>query len=169
MSNRGTPSIYSHAAKFGAVILLFTATGFGQSKTPSLTGSWAVTVRTTASSGVQTSTTTLVTFMSGGTAIESPLLFLPFSAFGPLLETPGHGVWQQTGNFDFDARFVALIQAAPNNPAFNGGEIGTDLVHLRVRLASSGNLLSGTFERTMRDTSGNVFFSAVGTFDGAPI
>jgi hypothetical protein len=111
----------------------------------------------------------LVTFMRGEEVIESRHGYLPFSPFGPILETAGHGGWQRIGLRDFEARFMFLVQAAPNNAMHVSGDpLGTDSIHLRVRLVS-GDRFTGTFASAARDQDGNVVFTASGTVEGERI
>ncbi len=91
--------------------------------------------------------------------IESRRLFVPASPLGPLLETPGHGAWERVDDREFDVYFVFLLQGA-----VSGSDMGTDNVHLRLRLDSTGTVLSGTFDSTIKDTSGNPVFNAIGTY-----
>jgi hypothetical protein len=84
---------------------------------------------------------------------------LPASPLGPLLGTPGHGAWGRVNDREFDVHFVFLIQGA-----VNGSDIGTGNPHLRLRLDSTGTVLSGTFDSTIKDTSGNAVFTANGTY-----
>ena len=108
----------------------------------------------------------LVTFMRGGEVIESRRGYLPFSPFGPIQETAGHGSWQRNGLGDFSATFTFLVQAAPNNQVFTLGEpLGTDKIHLRVTLGA-GASFNGTFASEARDANGQVVFSASGTVTG---
>jgi hypothetical protein len=131
-----------------------------------LQGSWTMTVVATSPPGLP-SLTSLITFTHGGEAIESRRGYLPFSPFGPILETAGHGVWARTRRGEFAATFTFLVQAAPNNPVFVAGEsLGTDKVRLRVRVDRSGDTLSGDFASEARDASGNVVFTASGTVTG---
>jgi hypothetical protein len=51
----------------------------------------------------------------------------------------------------------------------SGLDIGTDNVHLRLRLDSTGAILSGTFDSTIKDTSGTPIFAASGTYLATPI
>jgi hypothetical protein len=53
--------------------------------------------------------------------------------------------------------------------SLDGADIGTDNVHLQVSLDSTVKVLSGTFESTVKDPSGNPLFTATGTFTAAPI
>jgi hypothetical protein len=131
---------------------------FSQSNAAHLVGSWKGAVTPTSPPGLQPFTS-LITFTSDGTMIESRRLFVPASPLGPLLETPGHGAWGRVDDREFDVHFVFLLQGA-----VSGSDIGTDNVHLRLRLDSTGTVLSGTFDSTIKDTSGNPVFTASGTY-----
>jgi hypothetical protein len=50
-----------------------------------------------------------------------------------------------------------------------GTDVGTDNVHLSLTLDSTGSILSGTFESTVKDPSGNPLFTANGTYVGSRI
>jgi hypothetical protein len=108
--------------------------------------------------------TDLLTFITDGTVIETRRLFVPVTPFGALLETPGHGSWKRIGNGQFDIHFTFLLQGASD-----GSDIGTDNVHLRLSLDPAGQVLSGTFESTVKDPSGNALFTATGTISATPI
>lgn len=161
-----------HARMMAALVMLLCA--FTLLASPSravaesdtLQGSWAMTVVATSPPGLP-SLSSLITFTEGGEAIESRRGYLPFSPFGPILETAAHGVWARMRHGEFAATFTFLVQAAPNNPVFVAGEpLGTDKVRLRVRLNRSGNTFSGDFASEARDASGNVVFAASGTVAG---
>ena len=162
MSNRRLTGIYLTAFAAAAIVLTPTAS-FGDSNTARLVGSWKGAVAPTSPPGLQPFTS-LITFTSDGSVIETRRLFVPASPLGPLLETPGHGAWEQVDEQEFDIHFVFLLQGA-----VSGVDIGTDNVHLRLRLDSRGEILSGTFDSTIKDTSGNPIFTASGTFRATPI
>jgi hypothetical protein len=108
--------------------------------------------------------TDLITFTPDGSLIEARRLFVPASPLGPLMETPGHGSWTRVSEREFDCHFIFLLQGA-----VSGSDIGTDNIHLRLRLDSTGSTLTGTFESTIKDPSGNPVFTATGTFNAVPI
>jgi hypothetical protein len=145
----------------GAIVL--TPTSFSESNNVHLAGSWKGAVTPTSPPGL-TPFTSLITFTSDGSVIESRRLLVSPSPFGPLLETPGHGAWERIDEREFDAHFVFLLQGA-----VSGVDIGTDNIHLRLRLDSTGAVLSGTFESTIKDTSGNPIFTASGSYRATPI
>jgi hypothetical protein len=129
-----------------------------------LEGSWAMTVVATSPPGLPL-LSSLITFTRGGEVIESRRGYLPFSPFGPILETAGHGVWDRARHGDFAATFTLLVQAAPNNPVFVSGEsLGTDKIRLRITI--DGDTFSGVFASEARDAGGNVVFAASGTVTG---
>jgi hypothetical protein len=161
MSNRRMTLIFMTAIAAGAIVL--TQTSFSQSNAAHLAGSWKGAVAATSPPGLQPFTS-LITFINDGSVIETRRLLLPASPLGPLLETPGHGAWQRVDEREFDIHFVFLLQGA-----VSGADIGTDNVHLRLRLDSTGRTLSGTFDSTIKDTSGNPVFSASGTYQATPI
>ena len=151
------------AAIAAAAIVLTPAASFGDSNGNHVVGSWTAAVTAASGSGVPPFTD-LITFTSDGTVIESRRLFVPASPFGPLLETPGHGAWEKVDDGEFDVHFVFLIQGA-----VSGLDIGTDNIHLRLRVDSTGKTLSGTFDSTIKDTSGNPIFTATGTYQATLI
>jgi hypothetical protein len=131
-----------------------------------LAGSWAMTVVATSPLGLPV-LSSLITFTRSGEVIESRRGYLPFSPFGPILETAGHGVWDRTGHGEIAATFTFLVQAAPNNPVFVAGEsVGTDTIRLRLTLNGSSDSFSGVFVSQARDADGNVVFGAAGTVTG---
>jgi hypothetical protein len=151
-------------AAIAAIAMAFTPTvAFSQSNAAHLAGSWIGVVTGTNPPGLQPFTD-LITFTSDGSVIECRRLFVPASPFGPLMETPGHGAWVRVAQREFDLHFVFLLQGATS-----GMDIGTDNVHLRVQLDSTGTVLSGTFDSTIKDTSGNPIFTASGTYQATPI
>jgi len=147
-----------------AIAMAFTpAAGFSQSNAAHLAGSWTALVTATNPPGL-VPFTDLITFTSDGSVIESRRIFVPVSPLGPLTETAGHGAWVRVAEREFDIHFVFLIQNATT-----GDDIGTDNIHLRLRLDSSGAVLFGTFDSTIKDTSGNPIFTASGTYQATPI
>jgi hypothetical protein len=162
MNNRRLTLIYLTAIAAAAIVVTSTAS-FSQSNAAHLVGSWKGAVVATSPPGLQPFTS-LITFTSDGSVIESRRLLVSPSPFGPLLETPGHGAWERIDEREFDAHFVFLLQGA-----VSGVDIGTDNIHLRLRLDSTGAVLSGTFESTIKDTSGNPIFTASGSYRATPI
>ncbi|HKR30105.1 MAG TPA: hypothetical protein VJT08_06495 [Terriglobales bacterium] len=137
---------------------------FSQQSNPGrLVGSWKAAVTPISPPGLDPFTD-LLTFTSDGSVIETRRLFVPATPFGALLETPGHGGWTRTADGQFDIHFTFLLQGAKD-----GADVGTDNVHLLVSLDSTGTALSGTFESTVKDPSGNALFTATGTFSANPI
>lgn len=137
---------------------------FSQQSNPGrLTGSWKAAVTPISPPGVDPFTD-LLTFTSDGSVIETRRLFVPATPFGALIETPGHGAWTRTADGQFDIHFTFLLQGASD-----GSDVGTDNIHLQVSLDATGKVLSGTFESTVKDPSGNALFTATGTFSATPI
>ncbi|HKE20780.1 MAG TPA: hypothetical protein VKB88_00230 [Bryobacteraceae bacterium] len=162
MKNR-RKTLLSWAAITLVALALTATSGFSQGNAPQLVGSWKAAVTATSPPGL-TPFTDLVTFTSDGTVIESRRLLATPTPFGNLLETTGHGAWHRTGAGQFDVHFLFVLQNATT-----GAEVGTDNVHLSLTLDSTGSILSGTFESTVKDTSGNPIFTASGTFVASPI
>jgi hypothetical protein len=84
---------------------------FSQSNAAHLVGSWKGAVAATSPPGLEPFTS-LITFTTDGTTIESRRLFVPASPLGPLLETTGHGAWGRVNEREFDVHFVFLLQGA---------------------------------------------------------
>jgi hypothetical protein len=149
---------------FALVALALTSSsGFSQSNAPHLVGSWKAAVTATSPPGLAPFTD-LITFTSDGTVIESRRLLAEPTPFGTLLETTGHGAWHQTDAGRFDVHFVFLLQNATT-----GADVGTDNIRLSLTLDSTGSILSGTFESTVEDPSGNPLFTASGTYAASRI
>jgi hypothetical protein len=149
-----------------SAITLWASPGPAGAESHTLEGSWAMTVIATSPPGLPP-LSSLITFTRGGEVIESRRGYLPFSPFGPILETAGHGVWDRMRHGEFAATFTFLVQAAPNNLDFVSGEsLGTDKIRLRITVDSSGDSFSGVFVSEARDANGNVVFSATGTVVG---
>lgn len=91
MNNRRLTLTYLMATAVAAVVLTSTAS-FSQSNAAHLVGSWKGAAVPTSPPGLEPFTT-LITFTSDGSAIETRRLFVPASPLGSLLETPGHGSW----------------------------------------------------------------------------
>lgn len=147
------------------VIGSLTATpSFSQQSNPArLLGSWKAQVTPITPAGLDPFAD-LLTFTSDGSVIEARRLFVPNTPFGALLETPGHGAWIRTAEGKYDIHFTFLLQGYND-----GSDVGTDNVHLLVSLDSTGKILSGSFESTVKDPSGNPLFTATGTFSATPI
>jgi hypothetical protein len=147
-------------------LMIWASPGLAGAESQGLDGAWAMTVIATSPPGLPP-LNSLITFTGSGEVIESRRGYLPFSPFGPVLETAGHGVWDRTGHGEIAATFTFLVQAAPNNPVFVAGEsLGTDKIRLRLTLSHSGDSFSGAFVSQARDANGNVVFSAAGTVTG---
>jgi hypothetical protein len=145
-------------------IALTSTASFSQSNAAHLAGSWKGAVVATSPPGLEPFTS-LITFTSDGSVIETRRLLVPQSPLGAaFLETPGHGAWVRIANGEFDVHFVFLLQ-----DVVSGSEIGTDNVHLHLALDSTGTVLSGTFDSTIKDPFGNPIFTASGTFRATPI
>jgi hypothetical protein len=134
-----------------------------------LAGSWETTITAVEPPGLPPFRG-LITFTRDGEVLESRRLYVPFTPFGPILETTGHGAWERQGHRDFAVTFRFLLQAAPNNTDFpNGDDLGTDRIRMRLRTSSGGDALAGTFQSEVRDAQGNVIFTARGTVAGTRI
>ena len=136
---------------------------FSQTVTGTIIGSWQGTVTATNPAGLPPFTS-LITFFQEGTTIESRRLYVAASPFGPMLETPAHGSWVHTEGNQFDVKFMFLLQSAAD-----GSALGTDNIRLHLVLDPVRRHLTGTFESTVKDVSGNPIFSAAGTYDATPI
>jgi hypothetical protein len=161
----------ARALRMTLLLLLCTlATGTGPrlaaAEPRTLEGAWAMTAVATSPPGLPP-LDSLITFTRGGEVIESRRGYLPFSPFGPILETAGHGVWSPRHRGESAATFTFLVQAAPDNPVFVAGEpLGTDTIRLRLTLDHSGDGFSGSFVSEARDAGGVLVFSASGTVVG---
>ena len=110
----------------------------------------------------------LITFTRDGEVLESRRPYVPFTPFGPLIESSGHGAWTRTGRRQFSVVFQFLLQAAPNNPDLHQRRgPGTDNIRLQLERARSGESFTGTFASAARDAQGNVVFEARGTVTGS--
>jgi hypothetical protein len=151
------------AAVAAAALIISSTASFSQSNAANLSGSWKAAVTATSPPGLEPFIS-LITFTSDGSLIEARRLFVPASPLGPLMETPGHGSWTRVSEREFDCHFIFLLQGA-----VSGTDIGTDNIHLRLRLDSTGSNLTGTFDSTIKDPSGNAVFTATGTYLATPI
>src|SRR5215471_20444200 len=79
-------------------------------KSHDIVGSWFRTV--TATTPPLGQFNDLISFHTGGVVIESRRYFVSSTPFGNLLETTGHGAWQQTDKNTFKAFFRFLLQTA---------------------------------------------------------
>lgn len=136
---------------------------FSQTVMGAITGSWQGTVTATNPPGLPPFTS-LITFFQEGTTIESRRFYVAASPFGPMLETPAHGSWVHTEANQFEVKFMFLLQSATD-----GSALGTDNIRLHLVLDPIRRHLTGTFESTVKDVSGNPIFSATGTYDATPI
>jgi hypothetical protein len=55
----------------------------------------------------------MMTFHADGTAVESRLSYIPFGPDGSILETTGHGAWQQLPSNQISAIFQHCSRARP--------------------------------------------------------
>ena len=134
-----------------------------------LSGSWAMTITAVEPPGLPPFKG-LITFTRDGEVFESRRLYVPFTPFGPLLETPGHGAWRRVDSGAFAVSFRFLLQAAPNNPIFtNGEDLGTDNIRLQIEPDAAADSFTGTFRSQVKDPAGNVVFEARGTVAGSRI
>lgn len=131
-----------------------------------LAGSYAMTITAVEPAGLPPFKG-LITFTRDGDVLESRRPYVPFTPFGPVIETSGHGAWERDGHRRYSVAFMFLLQASPNNTAFpNGEDLGTDNIRLRLRTSPSGESFTGTFESAAKDADGNVVFQARGTVTG---
>jgi hypothetical protein len=138
----------------------------GTAVTKAPEGAWAMTAVATSPTGLPP-LASLITLTRGGQVIESRRSYLPDSPFGPILETEGHGVWNDADAGALAVTFTLLVQAAPNNPDYALGEpLGTDKIRLRITLDGSGETFTGTFVSEARDRHGTFVFGAAGTVAG---
>jgi hypothetical protein len=118
-----------------------------------ITGSWEA----TGTPVIQPSFKTLMTFTEGGGFVVSTQDDLSISA------SPGYGTWKRTGNRRYALSFKQMLSGA------NGGLQGEIKVNAKLRLNSSGNQFTGTFQIGIFDTNGNLLFSDSGTLNGSRI
>jgi hypothetical protein len=132
-----------------------------------LEGSWAMTITAVEPAGLPPFKG-LITFTRDGEVLESRRPYVPFTPFGPVLESSGHGAWVRTARRRFSVAFQFLLQAAPNNPTYSNGEdLGTDNIRLQLVRDRSGESFTGTFASAAKDAQGNVVFEASGTVTGS--
>jgi hypothetical protein len=131
-------------------------------KNNDIVGSWFGTV--TATNPPLGQFNDLISFHVGGVVIESRRYFVSPTPFGDLLETTGHGAWQQTDKNTFKAFFRFLIQTAANGTA-----IGTDNVQLLFELDPEARALSGTFQSQIKNPADTVLLTVTGTFAATAI
>jgi hypothetical protein len=93
----------------------------------------------------------LSTFSSDGTMIETN------TTEGPTLESPGHGVWTQTGPRDYVTTLTNLEYDGNNN------FIGRDKVRAKFTMGDDGQSMSGVFKLDVYTADGTNVFSATGT------
>jgi hypothetical protein len=108
----------------------------------------------------------VISFHEGGVVTESRRYYVPATPVGPLLETTGHGAWKRTGHRTYEAFFRFLLQEAPPSA---GAPIGTDNIHLSLKLDRQTGALSGTFESNIKDNTDTVIFTAAGDFSAERI
>lgn len=131
-----------------------------------MAGSWAMTITAVEPAGLPPFKG-LITFTRDGEVLESRRPYVPYTPFGPVLESSGHGAWTRTARRQFAVVFQFLIQAAPNNPTFtNGEDLGTDNIRLQITRSRDGETFTGTFASAAKDAQGNVVFEARGTVTG---
>lgn len=156
-----------------AVLLLLAAAGllalfgFSPESEKQIEGSWAATVASVNPPIPPFSD--LITFIPAGEVVESRRYYVTGTPFGSLLETSGHGVWQKAGPREYRAKFVFLLQSAPDTPTAQGAPVGTDNITLDVQLNQEGTQLDGTFRSDIKDTGGNVLFTATGNYSASRI
>jgi hypothetical protein len=132
----------------------------------SLEGSWAMTITATEPAGLPPFKG-LISFLPSGDVIETRRPYVPFTPFGPVIESSGHGRWERTSRRQYSVAFLFLLQASPNNVAFpNGEDLGTDNIRLQLRPSRDGESFTGTFMSAAKDADGNVVFQARGTVAG---
>jgi hypothetical protein len=127
-----------------------------------LVGSWFGTV--TATNPPLGPFNDLISFHTGCVVTESRRYSVPGTPLGKLLETTGHGAWEQTGEHTFEAVFRFLLQDADT-----GAPLGTDNVRLSLVLDHAAGMLTGTFESQIKDTANVVLQTITGNYLAMPI
>ena len=106
----------------------------------------------------------LISFHTGGVVTETRRYLVSPTPFGNLLETTGHGAWDQTGKNTFEAFFRFLLQNASS-----GAPIGTDNIRLFLTLDTTTGKLTGTFQSQIKDMAGNLLLTVTGNYSAALI
>jgi hypothetical protein len=106
----------------------------------------------------------LISFYIGGVVTETRRYLVPATPLGDLLETTGHGAWEQTGRNTFEAFSRFLLQNDSD-----GAAIGTDNIHLWLTLGSGRGRLTGAFESQIKNTAEEALLKVTGTFSAIPI
>jgi hypothetical protein len=130
-----------------------------------LEGTWLVrvTLRNCSTGAALSSVNSIVTFVPGGTLIETP----GGAAFAPGQRSDGQGFWTHAAGHTYTQRFVALIRfdTPPNPPTSPGFLAGWQTVTHTVELVDADNLSSsGTNE--FFDMNGNSYRSGCSTAVG---
>jgi hypothetical protein len=162
----GTLAAIIGAALF-AVFFISGGPALATSTGAQLEGSWMGIVEATAPP-TGSSFTNLITFTPQGGVIESRRVYVPESAFGPILETTGHGEWISVGDREFEVNFIFLLQGAPDHEVARGELLGTDNIRMRLELNEEGTMLGGTFESTVKGLDGNVISTVAGNYTARP-
>jgi hypothetical protein len=101
---------------------------------------------------------TLITFHTDGTFTEnSQLDYAP-----PPPTTPGHGVWEKSG----DGEFAATLYGVAIDGFDTANLAGTYRERIRLNTNSAGDQFTGTAAVEIFDTTGALVFSFTGTFEG---
>lgn len=157
-----TNVLWSAMAVLGLVLGWPASSEARQPEPPHIDGSWRLTV--TAVDPPLGELSSLLTLIPGGGVIESRRPYVPFTPFGPLLESGGHGAWTRTGGRGFAVQFMFLLQGAPDGPT-PGQDLGTDNIRMQLRLSGPSHL-TGTFRSQIKDPSDAVLFTVSGTVAG---
>ena len=104
----------------------------------------------------------LISFHPGGVVTESRRYLIPATPLGPLLETTGHGAWEQRSHNGFEVFFRFLLQDANT-----GAPVGTD--NIRLWLTLERGVLQGTFESQVKNTADAVLLTVTGNYAATPI
>lgn len=167
MAGKNRLSAIAAAALLALTLTLEAGSALADGRSRNLLGSWQATVTATFPPGLGPPLTSLITFSPGGGVVESRRLFVPFSPFGALIETAGHGQWVKRKRCRIAVKFVFLQQS------FETGElVSTDTIDLDLKLERTENgdyELNGLFESVVEDLDGIELFRASGTYEAKPI
>jgi hypothetical protein len=150
--------------------------------TPSIVGTWIVTVTVNTPPGAPPFVfTDLIAFNSGGTLTATSTAFNAQTSENPFLPAPlvvdtsdAYGAWKPMGeeSNQFAATFQRFLFAGANTstalygPFFPGQNIGVDNVEALATLhtGEGGDTLTGPFTTQFVNLSGQVAFAGSGTF-----
>ena len=125
-----------------------------------IVGSWIETV-TFSGPGAPPPLKSLVTFAADGTLTVADQGNV--NTLAGQLFSAGHGSWEAQGGRTFAWTVLEIISD------LSGNQIGTLKVRGSYTVDESGNAYSGVFFAEVKDTSGNLLFSAAGTNAGQRI